>query len=82
MPCPHTGVGARQVHLGVHPEGSTARAGGVSEEEKGRRVARETEVEKVSAPAGLAPAPARLVPDRQKPGEEVQGAALLLFLGL
>lgn len=82
VPGPHAGAGRRQVHLGVHPGGSTAAARDVSEEERGRREARETKVEKQPAPAGLAIAPACLVTDQQKPGEEVRGAALPLFLSL
>lgn len=76
VPYSHTGVGTRQVHLEFPPGGSTAGAGGVSEEKTGRREARETEVAKAAVPAELAAVPACLVPDQQKPGEEVRGAAL------
>lgn len=48
----------------------------------GRRDPRETKVEKQPICAGLATAPAHLVTDQQKPGEEVQGAVLPLFLSL
>lgn len=76
---PSAEEGTRQIQLGVHPEGSTAGAGGVSGEEWGRRKARETEVEKELVPVGLAAAPACLVTDQQKPGGEVRGAALPCF---
>lgn len=79
VPHPHTEEGTRQIQLGVHPEGSTAGAGGVSGKERRRREAREMEVEKELVPAGLAVAPVCLVTDRQKPGEEVWGAALPRF---
>jgi len=82
VPCPHTEAGTRQVYPDVHPGGNTAGAGCVSEEDRGRRDAREAKAGKAPIPAGLAAAPACLVPDQQKAGEEVQGADLPLFLSL